>query len=364
VRRPPVSEAILEEDEEEEDFFPRPSNHVTPTTLNSSKDDNNHHIPPMRPTTIDTSKADSNHHSSSHVKSSFLPSLDDLPQPFGRLELDGPSDRMPFMVGGQSSSGSQQRRSLSSRLSSEKDHRERDEEDLGFARPGQFARRGGGERSWEDEEDGGGPAGDLESLEKYRPHNYEFSKPKSEDINDLVDFYSSYRAPGRGRPSGSSGVYRQRSLDSDEGAGAFHLSEEESAPPRKKYSDPGRYDGGGGGGYQNGGSRQTVTGIDPNGGGRGRRNAPDENGFYDLDTIDPATRLILERARQTRSRPIESFGASSFLRNGSPGLEDDFRSLRPPPGRVVLFQPCSDRNMFGSESIIRPLTFRIILQYE
>jgi hypothetical protein len=340
VRRPPVSDAILEEDEEEEDFFPRPSNHVTPTTLNSSKDDTNHHIPPMRPT-IDTSKADSNPHHSSHVKSSFLPSLDDLPQPFGRLELDGPSDRTPFMVSGQSGSGGpQQRRSLSSRLSSEKDHWERDEEDLGFARPGQFARRGGGERSWEDEEEGGGPAGDLESLEKYRPHNYEFSKPKSEDINDLVDFYSSYRAPGRGRPSGSGGVYRQRSLDSDEGAGAFHLGEEEPAPPRKKYSDPGRYDGGGGyqigggGGYQNGGGRQAVAGIDQNGGGgRGRRNAPDENGFYDLDTIDPATRLILERARQTRSRPIESFGSSSFLRNGSPGLEEDFRSLRPPPGR-------------------------------
>ncbi len=351
MRRPPVSEAILEEDEEEEDFFPRPSNHVTPTTLNSSKDDSNHHIPPMRPTTIDTSKADSNHHNSSHVKSSFLPSLDDLPQPFGRLELDNPSDRTSFMVGSQSSSGPQQRRSLSSRLSSEKDHRERDEEDLGFARPGQFARRGGGERSWEDEEDGAGPAGDLESLEKYRPHNYEFSKPKSEDINDLVDFYSSYRAPGRVRPSGSGGVYRQRSLDSDEGAGAFHLSEEEPAPPRKKFSDPGRYDGGGGGGgYQNGGGRQALPGIDPNGGGggRGRRNAPDENGFYDLDTIDPATRLILERARQTRSRPIESFGASSFLRNGSPGLEDDFRSLRPPPGKESgTFQP----GMIGSGSL-------------
>jgi hypothetical protein len=349
VRRPPpVSEAILEEDEEDEDFFPRPSNHVTPSTLNSSKDDNNHHIPPMRPTTIDTSKADSNHHNSSHIKSSFLPSLDDLPQPFGRLELDGPSDRTPFMVGGQSSSGPQQRRSLSSRLSSEKDHRERDEEDLGFARPGQFARRGGGERSWEDEEDGRGPAGDLESLEKYRPHNYEFSKPKSEDINDLVDFYSSYRAPGRGQPSsGSGGVYRQRSLDSDEGAGAFHLGEEEPAPARKKYSDPGRYDGGGG--YQNGGSRPAVSGIDPNGGGgRGRRNAPDENGFYDLDTIDPATRLILERARQTRSRPIESFGSSSFLRTGSPGLEEDFRSLRPPPGKESgTFQP----GMIGSGSL-------------
>jgi len=330
LRRPPISEAILEEEEDEEDFFPRPSKHVT-TTLISSKDDHNHHSSSMHAATTPLkSNKDDNSRFSSHIKSGLLPSLDDLPQPFGRLELDGPTERPSLQ-----SSNSQQRRSLSSRLSSEKDHREREDEDLGFERPGRFTGggRGGlqGQRSWEEPEDEEGPAGELESLEKYRPHNYEFSKPKSEDINDLMDFYSSYRAHGKGRSSGSGGggVYRQRSLDSDEGGvSSFHLGEEELVPPRKKYSDPGqqhRYDGGVA--YQNGAGGGRRAGFEQN----GRRNAPEENGFYDLDSIDPATRLILERARQTRSRPMESIG-SSFLRDGSPGLDEDFRSLRPPPG--------------------------------
>ena len=293
-----------EEEEEEEDFFPRPTKHIPTPRNNAPQED-------LR---------------GQHMTGSGLPSLDDLPQPFGRLEVGGPPERtLAHTSGGERSA---QRRSLSSRLSSEKDHPERDEEDLGFVRPSRFA----GSRDAllrghsQEDRDEDGPSGDLDSLEKYRPHNYEFSKPKSEDINDLVDFYASYRAPARGRPGaagGGGGVHRQRSLDPDEAA-PYNFADGEA---RKKFSDPGqqfhqqhkRFDGGL---YQNGG-----------GGGGRHQTATDENGFYDLDSIDPATRLILERARQTRARPVESF-SPSFLRDGSPGREDDFRTLRPPPGRI------------------------------
>jgi hypothetical protein len=184
---------------------------------------------------------------------------------------------------------------------------EADEEDFGFPRPSRFA-----SHPHENNHDDMGSE-ELESLEKYRPHNYEFSKPKSEDINDLVDFYSNYRPHGRGRVGGGGGGYRHRSLDPDDAV----VSE-----PRKKISDPGRphqnFEAGGGdyehdrqGGAYNGMRRQTAE--------------ESSNGFYDLDSIDPATRLILEKARQARSHPIENFGHAHQQ-------EEDYSSLRPPPG--------------------------------
>ena len=284
-RRPPAPEAIIEEEEEEEDFFPRPSKYEPAKVPPPIEDD--------------------------HRRSgkTGLPSLDDLPQPFGRLDLGAPPDRPSQQSGGQHS-----RRSLSSRLSSEADHHDTaNEDDFGFPRPSP--------RFIHPSQDGDEIAREeLESLEKYRPHNYELSQPKSEDINDLVDFYSNYRPHGRGRVSSG---YRQRSLDPDDGMPVSYVGGE--GEPRKKFSDPGqqRYDSGGGA-YQN--SR----------GSSGTRRPADENGFYDLDSIDPATRLILERARQTRSRPVESFGSSSssYLRDRSPSQEDEFASLRPPPGTV------------------------------
>ena len=48
--------------------------------------------------------------------------------------------------------------------------------------------------------------------------------------------------------------------------------------------------------------------IDRNGGG-GDTNGRD----VDYDTIDPATRLILEKARTTRSRPVEDFRQQANL---------------------------------------------------
>ena len=56
--------------------------------------------------------------------------------------------------------------------------------------------------------------------------------------------------------------------------------------------------------------------IDRNGGGGGDTNGRD----VDYDTIDPATRLILEKARTTRSRPVEDFRQLSNLINLSFGI--------------------------------------------
>jgi hypothetical protein len=307
----------MEEDEDEEDFFPRPSKHVPAARAPAGEES-------------DIITRGSN-------KMGNLPSLDHLPQPFGRLDLGGgPTERPSTLAGGG-------RRSLSSRLSSEKDHQdgmEDDNEDLGFVRPSnsnnRFSSRGR-EPPREDEVEA-----EIESLEKYRPHNYEFSKPKSEDINDLVDFYSNYRAPGRTRASGGT-LYRQRSLDPPEEG--LYVSSGGSGggggggEPRKKFSDPGLAHQSGfdiADAYHNEDRGRWGPEMEQNRTGERRRaggGGPTDNGFYDLDSIDPATRLILEQARQARSRPVESYGGgSSFLRSGVSSDGEDFNSLRPPPG--------------------------------
>ena len=150
---------------------------------------------------------------------------------------------------------------------------------------------------------------ETESLDKYRPCNFEFNKPKGDEISDLMDFYSNYNTQRKalGRVHG---VRRDQEFEEEEPR-RRRMDYEQDLYPRKKFSDPDYYT------LQDQACRQKNQEQRNNG-----------NGLDEFDSIDPATRLILEKARHTRSKQVQDF------RNPyeNPSL-DEFEMLRPPKGR-------------------------------
>ena len=204
-----------------------------------------------------------------------------------------------------------------------------DDEDFGFERP-KFTRRGSATMPEVNEE--------TFDMEKYRPHNYEIGRPKGDDINDLMDYYSKFKmtrnAIGRtnvGARTSFNGNHHDDYYDDEEEfslpARQKKFSDPEQlytpeddippAPPRKKYSDPEDYN------------------LPPQPRG-GPRSALDYG-----DSIDPATKLILMR----NSDPVPQRVQRNFDDDMSPeprrnfsnqqrfggGMEDDMSYLRPSP---------------------------------
>ena len=213
-----------------------------------------------------------------------------------------------------------------------------DDEDFGFERP-KFTRRGSANLPEVNEE--------TFDMEKYRPHNYEIGRPKGDDINDLMDYYSKFKttrnAIGRtnvgARPSFNGNHNHNDDFYDDQDEFSLptrpkkfsdpeqqFLPEDDIplAPPRKKFSDPED--------YSLPMSRQ-----------------PPRSALDFGDNIDPATKLILMRntepAPNRMMRNFEDDMSPEPRRNfsnqqrfggggggGGGGLEDDDMSyLRPSP---------------------------------
>ena len=205
-----------------------------------------------------------------------------------------------------------------------------DDEDLGFERP-TFNRKV--ERSPLDMPE------DNFDMEKYRPHNYEISRPKGDDINDLMDYYSKYKTTRNALSRTNVGGGRFNNDYYDDPGDDFramnfrqkkfsdpdqqYYGEDDQldvpvAPPRKKYSDPEDYS------FE-------------------RRRPSHEFG----DSLDPATRLILMKNQDSGYKPKrfdEEFeNGDSFSRPnvgnqsryGGAGsgskFDDDMGHLRPSP---------------------------------
>ena len=209
-----------------------------------------------------------------------------------------------------------------------------DEEDFGFERSQNDRRHA---------ETFGKPIDeDVFDMEKYRPHNYEVQRPKGDDINDLVDYYSNYKMTRnalqrtnvggmRTSPFKGSGQYSNDFDDEHSPMMMRHkkfsnpnqryspdddtMSPAPQAPPRKKYSDPEDYS------FE-------------------RRRPSFEFG----ESLDPATRLILMKNtdpgprkrfdegipnEETYSRP--NFGNQSRLGGSGRNYDDDMDHLRPSP---------------------------------
>ena len=202
-----------------------------------------------------------------------------------------------------------------------------DDEDFGFERP-KFTRRGSATMPEVNE--------DTFDMEKYRPHNYEIGRPKGDDINDLMDYYSKFKmtrnAIGRtnvgARPS-FNGNHNDDFYDDQEDFSLpprqkkFSDPEQQfqpeddipQAPPRKKFSDPEDYS-------------LPVSRLPP-------RSALDFG-----DSIDPATKLILMRntdpAPNRMARNYDEDFSPEPRRNFSNqqrfgGGDDDMSYLRPSP---------------------------------
>lgn len=186
---------------------------------------------------------------------------------------------------------------------------------------------------------------DADDMEKYRPKNYETTRPKGDDINDLMDYYSNFKTH-RGAmnrlpsasisdriPSASMSASRPPlPPDADEDDWGFQQDlQREMAQRKQRVSDPA-------GSYQ-----PDSTQFTP----RKKFSDPEEptntttrqfrNKFDYSDTLDPATRLILERARDTsRTRP--SFTENEFSSEMSP-----IGGGRAPPRRAQQVQPVRAR---------------------
>merc|ERR1719430_1105975 len=125
------------------------------------------------------------------------------------------------------------------------------EEDFGFERPKHGKKF---ESSFANQSED-----DILDMEKYRPHNFETTRPKGDDINDLMDYYSNYKTNrnAMGRLSNVSRQVRSHDEEFDDVAATNdgfekemnwrkkysdpeqnYVSEYEPLPPRKKYSDP------------------------------------------------------------------------------------------------------------------------------
>ena len=217
-----------------------------------------------------------------------------------------------------------------------------DEDDLGFERPSNTRRHA---------DTFGKPIEeDLFDMEKYRPHNFEVSRPKGDDINDLVDYYSKYKTTRNamartnvgGMRASNGGGYNDGYYD-DQGPNddmramrtkKFSDPEQEyfpeddmmqpQAPPRKKFSDPEDFQ-------------------------MERRRPSYEFG----DSLDPATRLILMKNTDPGARPNrfdddgDNFPRQNFGNQSRYGnkYEDDIDHLRPSPPAGAGDRPTADTAM-------------------
>merc|ERR1719317_600273 len=207
-----------------------------------------------------------------------------------------------------------------------------EEEDFGFERPKHGKKF---ESSFANQSED-----DIMDMEKYRPHNFETTRPKGDDINDLMDYYSNYKTNrnAMGRLSNASRQVRSHNEEFDDVAATKdgfekemnwrkkysdpeqnYVSEYEPLPPRKKFSDP------------------DDIGIE----------RPYERTKFDFgDSIDPATRLILMKNNQSsgpkmrmnfdddepqsngyRQPPRPTYENKSYGSN----FEDAMQMLRPSP---------------------------------
>merc|ERR1719206_1080471 len=207
-----------------------------------------------------------------------------------------------------------------------------EEEDFGFERPKHGKKF---ESSFANQSED-----DIMDMEKYRPHNFETTRPKGDDINDLMDYYSNYKTNrnAMGRLSSASRQVRSHNEEFDDVAATNdgfekemnwrkkysdpeqnYVSEYEPLPPRKKFSDP------------------EDIGIE----------RPYERTKFDFgDSIDPATRLILMKNNQSsgpkmrmnfdddeqqsngyRQPPRPTYENKSYGSN----FEDAMQMLRPSP---------------------------------
>jgi len=155
---------------------------------------------------------------------------------------------------------------------------------------------------------------DLADMEKYRPHNFETTRPKGDDINDLMDYYSNYKT-NRNAMGRISNINRQvRNYDDEFDDVPVNDGFEKEMNWRKKYSDP----------EQN--YTPDYDPVPP----RKKFSEPDDIGierpygrtkFDYSDTIDPATRLILMKNNQS---------SSSRTRMGYDDTEPQNMGYRPP----------------------------------
>ena len=166
---------------------------------------------------------------------------------------------------------------------------------------------------------------DMDDIEKYRPHNYEVSRPKGDDISDLMDYYANFktqrnalsRLPQTSRPATYSG-------DPDQDDFGFQQDLQREMSNRKKMSDPGSSYGEPMRPMKKYSDPEDRYGADPDSTPNpfsSLRSKVEEpvsfKGRYDFgDSLDPATRLILERARGDTGRSAAS-ARSSFLERES-----------------------------------------------
>merc|ERR1719234_1546450 len=195
------------------------------------------------------------------------------------------------------------------------------------------------------------PATFSVDLEKYRPGNYENDRkpPESDDVKDLMDYYSSFKTqrnamnllPSQSRPKYSGDPEQDdfgfqqdlqremaaRKKQSDPGA-SFGYDQ-----PRKKFSDPEDRYGNEFGGMDNSNMRSSNI----------EEPRQFKGNFDYTDSINPATRLILERARTESStrRPVymeQEMDAPPMRRAPQRNMDrrggdfdDEFQALRPSP---------------------------------
>ena len=155
----------------------------------------------------------------------------------------------------------------------------------------------------------------AEDMEKYRPQNYEALRPKGDDINDLMDYYSSFKTqrsalsmlPPASRLAPGTGMAHPPSGDPEQDDWGFQQDLQREMTQRKKFSDPGA--------FSHEPMRLGKKYSDPEDRYGGDMENP-PNPFSSLrsrdepvqfrskfdygDSLDPATRLILDRARDTR----------------------------------------------------------------
>jgi hypothetical protein len=185
---------------------------------------------------------------------------------------------------------------------------------------------------------------DADDMEKYRPHNYEAIRPKGDDINDLMDYYSSFKTQ-RGAMSRLAPSFHTPSGNPEQDDYGFQQDLQREMTARKKFSDPGA-------GYGSEPMRPGKKFSDPES--RYTADVDEEPRQFTArrtdysDSLDPATRLILERSRETRGAPRSTFmepdlgpqmmGSRAPARRQPPtsrlakgDFDDEFESMRPSP---------------------------------
>ena len=203
-----------------------------------------------------------------------------------------------------------------------------DEEDFGFERP-KFTRRHAENFGKPIEED-------AFDMEKYRPHNFEVGRPKGDDINDLVEYYSKYKTTRNAMArTNISGGMRPPNNE-------FYEDPQDDFNPRgpKKFSDPNqRY------------SPDDEFTPPPQAPPRRKMSNPDDYNIerrrpsYEFgETLDPATRLILMKNSDPSPRmrynddisnedsySRQNFSNQSRHSNAGNNFNEDMDHLRPSP---------------------------------